>query len=278
MLSYSGCFAGSDTPTQAQVISSFTIPGDWTQKIIPLGFKHRSLIPPKSELHGFQLTPHDARELNQAHLIIALNPTLEPWLAVWAKANHQENKVVWIDPSAGTKKSPDPHGWTDPVLALKMVEQLAATLRAKFPEAISEVSVLQFFKEINQVDLTLAALFATLPPERRTMLTQHPNIGPFALRYGLRIPATILTSSSAETADLSARHYSQLLKTIREEKVRIIISDEGQNDSIARRLSQDSHLPPPLAVSFETLESATDSWSLMMLRNGRRIHAALLAP
>lgn len=277
-------WGGSAAPANlapAPVISSFTIPGDWVQRIIPRGVRHRSLVPPKSELHGFQLSPHDARALSQATVIIGLNPLLEPWLDVWAKANHQEAKLFWLDAEVGTEKSPDPHGWTDPVLVLKMVARLVTKLQSEFPEFISETAVKQLVADIKQVDATLAGLFSALPPDRHALLTQHPNLGPFARRYGLRIPATILASSSAESADPSARHYSLLLKTIREQKVRIVLSDEGQNDSFARRLTEDSHLPPPLAMSFEYLDSADptlDSWSQMMLRNGRAIHAALLAP
>ena len=92
------------------------------------------------------------------------------------------------------------------------------------------------------------------------------------------VARTILASSSAESADPSARHFSELLALIRREGIRVIVTDAGQSDIFARRLAEDAGLPPPLSLSFEYLEPAGrpgDSWTGMMLLNGRRLHEAL---
>ena len=78
----------------------------------------------------------------------------------------------------------------------------------------------------------------------------------------------------------SARHFSELLALIRKEGIRVIVTDAGQSDAFARRLAEDAGLPPPLSLSFEYLEPAGragDTWTGMMLRNGRRLHEALSA-
>ena len=109
-------------------------------------------------------------------------------------------------------------------------------------------------------------------------MTQHANLSHFADSYGLRIPRTILASSSAESADPSARHFSEILALIRREGIRVIVTDAGQSDAFAQRLAEDAGLPPPLSLSFEYLEPAGrpgDTWVGMMLLNGRRLHEAL---
>lgn len=270
--------AAENQASPLQITSSFTIPSEWVQRIMPQGVKHTCLVPANSELHGFQLSPQAVRQLSQSALVVGLNPDLEPWLAAWAKANRQEAKVVWIDLGEGGKAMKNPHGWTDPLHVKKMVETLERELKRRFPHLVSYHAINQLFKEINAVDSELNSLFQELPKDRRALVTQHPNLDPFAGRYGLQIPTTLLNSALAESADPSARHYSELLATIRREKIRLIISDEGQNDSLARRLCADAGLPPPLGLSFEFLTSndpTKDSWSRMILRNGRKIHAAL---
>ena len=65
---------------------------------------------------------------------------------------------------------------------------------------------------------------------------------------------------------------------IRREGIRVIVTDAGQSDAFAQRLAEDAGLPPPLSLSFEYLEPAGrpgDSWTGMMLHNGRRLHEAL---
>jgi ABC-type Zn uptake system ZnuABC Zn-binding protein ZnuA len=106
-------------------------------------------------------------------------------------------------------------------------------------------------------------------------------LGRLAQRYQLEIRGTILESPSAEAADPSARHYSRLLALIRGEKIRVLVTDEGQNDGIARRLCQDAGLPPPLALNFETLAPAGQpgaDWLGMMRRQSGKLREALLRP
>ena len=85
-------------------------------------------------------------------------------------------------------------------------------------------------------------------------------------------------TGSTESDNPSARHFSELLALIRREVIRVIVTDAGQSDIFARRLAEDAGLPPPLSLSFEYLEPAGrpgDSWTGMMLLNGRRLHEAL---
>jgi ABC-type Zn uptake system ZnuABC Zn-binding protein ZnuA len=66
---------------------------------------------------------------------------------------------------------------------------------------------------------------------------------------------------------------------IRKQKIHVVVSDQGQSDAFARRLTEDAGLPPPLSLSFEYLEpigQPGDTWTSMMLTNGKRLHQALL--
>lgn len=270
-------------PAKPLVVSSFTIIADWVQVIGAQGFELVNLVPSHSETHGYQLSARNARDLRRASLIVGMSPTLEPWLEDWAKANDRSTRLLWLFDErkaghAGHAHESDPHAWTDPAEVKKMVRVLATRLGEISSAKDSEKSYLQYVKEIDRVDSELRLLFATLPPGRRSLVTQHANLGHFAESYGLRIARTILTSSSAESADPSARHFSELLALIRREGIRVIVTDAGQSDAFARRLAEDAGLPPPLSLSFEYLEPVGrpgDSWTGMMLHNGRRLHEAL---
>ncbi|MEY5005437.1 MAG: hypothetical protein RI969_525 [Verrucomicrobiota bacterium] len=270
-------------PAKPLVVSSFTIIADWVQVIGGEQFERVNLVPSHSETHGYQLSARNARDLRRASLIVGMSPTLEPWLEAWAKANDRTAHLLWLfdDRQAdhtGHAHGSDPHAWTNPSEVKKMVGSLAARLGDIGSPKIAQNSYSQYVKEIERVDEELRRLFATLPPDRRSLVTQHANLGHFAGNYGLRVARTILASSSAESADPSARHFSEILALIRREGIRVIVTDAGQSDVFARRLAEDAGIPPPLSLSFEYLEPTGrpgDSWTGMMLLNGRRLHEAL---
>lgn len=270
-------------PARPLVVSSFTIIENWVQVIGGEQFEKVNLVPSHSETHGYQLSARNARDLRRASLIVGMSPTLEPWLEAWAKANDRAPRLLWLyddrnGDHPGHAHGADPHAWTDPAEVKKMTRLLTTRLGTIGSAKSTEDSYIQYVKHIERVDEELRRLFATLPTDRRSLVTQHANLGHFAQSYGLRIARTILASSSAESADPSARHFSELLALIRREGIRVIVTDAGQSDAFAQRLAEDAGLPPPLSLSFEYLEPTGrpgDSWTGMMLHNGRRLHEAL---
>ena len=268
-------------PTPVEIVTSFSVVDDWTAALVGTSPRHQTLVPAGSELHGFQLGANEAKALARAKLIVGVSPASEPWLAEWVKAHGKEGITLWLHSEEKDGGAADPHPWTDPSLVIGFIEKLGASLQAKFPEANTQDAVLKYLTKVKALDSELREAFAALPPERRKLITQHPNLGRLAQRYQLEIRGTILESPSAEAADPSARHYSQLLALIRSEKIRVLVTDAGQNDGIARRLCQDAGLPPPLALNFETLAPAGQpgaDWLEMMRRQSGKLREALLRP
>jgi zinc/manganese transport system substrate-binding protein len=268
-------------PPPAQIVASFSIVDDWTQVLVGQAIRHQALVPAGSELHGFQLGANEAKALSAAQLIVGLSPASEPWLAEWVKAHRREASTVWLQWEEKDGAAGEPHPWTDPSLVMGFVTKLGAAIQGKFTDVNTQDNVNQYLIKVKDLDTELREAFATLPSDRRKLITQHPNLGRLAQRYHLQIVGTILESPSAEAADPSARHYSRLLGLIRTEKIRVLVTDEGQNESIARRLCQDAGLPPPLALNFETLAPAGQpgaDWLGMMRRQSGKLREALSRP
>lgn len=259
------------------VVSSFTIPNEWVGRLTGGKMPHLALLPAGSELHGYQISPLDARALAKAKLIVGINPELEPWLADWVKANRRETAMLWISP--GTRQSGS-HTWIVPAEVRQMLALLAARLKSDpaIGILVTESNINQILSEVNAVDNELRDLFAKLPPSRRAFITQHPGIEGFAASYGLRVAGTILDSSTAESADPSARHYAELVQRVKTERIGVITCDAGQSHSFADRLAHDANLPPPTELGFEFLQrpgTPGDSWASMMRLNAQRLYAAL---
>jgi len=261
---------------RTEIVSSFTIIHYWVGKIAPQ-INRKSLIESGGELHGYHLNPRDSKALAEANVIIAINPVLEPWLDDWAKANPKKAKVLWLAPNAQPRWL---HCWINPAEAKRMVIEIHAHLQASFPldQAASQASLQALIQEIEDTDKKITALFDPIPPHQRIILSQHDSLAPFTDHYGLKVAETILISNTAECCEPSAKHYADLLKVIREKKIRLITFDEGQNNEIAQRLAEDTQLPPPIPLSFEYLQppgKEGDTWPSMMLLNARRLAEGL---
>jgi zinc/manganese transport system substrate-binding protein len=265
------------------VVASFSIINDWVQTIGGKDFETFCLVPPRSEAHGFQLSPRHLQDLRRATLIVGLSPDFEPWLAAWGKANQRTDSILWLHAQTSAHEGHDcaaiPHAWTDPAEVRQMVKSLAARLALAGGGPLLQKSYEQYVKEVDAVDQELGRLFRAVAPENRRFISHHANLDQFARRFGLTVAGTIIASGSGESADPSARHFSGLLGIIRKQNIRVIVADAGQNQAFARRLTEDAGLPPPLTLSFEYLEppgQPGDTWASMMRLNGRRLQQALL--
>ncbi len=262
---------------QTNVVSTFTVIDYWAQKLTPSSISHKSLIPSGGELHGYQISPADLRLLNGAKRVVGLNPATEPWLADWAKANHREADVIWLNPDPSQLHL---HAWLNPNEAKRMVSALSLALTKSFgtPDNESQVLLNELLKEIDSTALTIKTLLKAIPESQRKIIVYHPNLESFAEYFGLQVVATIVDSSVAESADPSLQRYSEILKLIKSQKVRVVAYDEGQSSRIAQQLALDGELPPPIALSFEYLQppgKEGDTWPSMMILNARRIAEAL---
>jgi ABC-type Zn uptake system ZnuABC Zn-binding protein ZnuA len=265
------------------VVSSFSVINNWVQVIGGDGLETISIIPPRSEAHGFQLSPRQAKDLRRATLIVAMSPDFEPWLAAWGKANQRSDSILWLHSQAAAHAGHDcadiPHAWTDPLEVKKMVKSLAEKLTKIGGGMDTQNAYEQYLKEVNAVDDELTRLFREIPPGQRAFISHHANLDHFAKHFGLTVAGTIIANGSGESADPSARHFSALLALIRKQKIRVVVADQGQNEAFARRLTEDAGLPPPLSLSFEYLEPPGKpgaTWVSMMRNNGKRLHQALL--
>lgn len=273
LITLSGLFLGLFVDARAQITSSFTIIDYWVGKLLTEpGAIHQSIIPSGGELHGYQLTPSDSLKLSKSRVIIGLNPYSETWLNDWIKANNRSASVIWIN----EKFSQVSHPWMSPAVSKAMVKTLHDGLMIR--KLSSEVNLNQVLAEINDAELSVVRVFATVPESRRIIVTQHPNLSAFAEAFNLEVAGSIIESPEAESADPSAQKYSQLLKLIKARNIRVITCDAGQNNRVAQQLAKAAKISPPLPLTVEYLEKSGtpgDTWPSMMLINAEKISDAL---
>lgn len=197
------------------------------------------LIPEGTNSHTFEPAPSDARVLAQADVVFVNGLHLEQPSVALARANlRRGTEIVELGPLTVTpaqqifdfsfpraKGDPNPHLWTNPPYALRYSEIIRDTLSRRDPAGKDVYTRNQaaFATKVRTLDHALRAATATVPAERRKLLTYHDSFAYFAREYGWTVVGAIQPS---DFADPTAREVARLIEQVRREHVPAIFGSE----------------------------------------------------
>ena len=197
------------------------------------------LIPEGTNSHTFEPPPSAAKALAGADVLFVNglkleDPTqdlAEETLADGARVVRLGDEVLDPDgyiydfsfPRSGGK--PNPHLWTNPPMAAAYAEVVRDTLAELDPEgaATYDRNLRAFTAKVDALDAAMREATATLPPERRTLLTYHDAWAYFAREYGWRVAGAVQVS---DFDDPTARELGALIDQVRRERVPAIFGSE----------------------------------------------------
>jgi ABC-type Zn uptake system ZnuABC Zn-binding protein ZnuA len=197
------------------------------------------VVPEGTNSHTFEPAPSVAEVLSKADLIFINGLVLEEPTKKLAEANLKSGaKIVeigteilpegeWIYDFSFPKDEgkPNPHLWTDPTFAKKYAEVIRRELTAKDPgnSAGYQQNYDAFGALIDQFDQAMRTSFATLPKERRKLLTYHDAYAYFAKTYDWQVIGAIQVENFDEP---SPKEVAELIKQVKESKVPAIFGSE----------------------------------------------------
>lgn len=238
-----------------EVVASFSILGDMTERVGGEDIKLTVLIGPDSDAHGFEPTPADARRLAAADIILANGLGFEPWLKRLAQSSGAKAPIIEVSKSvsplplkhAGHGHNHahkhnhdggfDPHAWQDARNAVVYVSNIAGALAKADPAnaAAYRSRAKEYEAELRLLDADIRKSLETIPQARRRVITSHDAFGYFGTGYGVTFLAPLGTSTEAQA---SAKGVARLIEQVRREKIRTLfvenISDPRLIEQIAR--------------------------------------------
>jgi zinc/manganese transport system substrate-binding protein len=253
-----------------QVVASFSILGDLVRDVGGDAVQVTTLIGPGVDAHTYDPAPADLVVLEGADLVFENGLGFEPWLdRFYASAQPAARRIVvseGITPraagaDAGAPRSEasgdaaepgqfDPHVWQDVGNAIVMVENIRDALVAIDPDdaATYETNAAATITELKALDTWIREQVATLPAERRKLVTSHDTFGYFADAYGFEIIGTALGSLSTEAGDPSARDIALLISEIQAAGVPAIFAENVANPDLMASIAAEAgvELAPPL--------------------------------
>ncbi|MEL6893554.1 MAG: metal ABC transporter substrate-binding protein, partial [Actinomycetota bacterium] len=174
----------------------------------------------------------------------------------------------------------DPHFFTDPVRMAAAVEGIVDFLQDEVdlvdPAAL-EASGDAYVAELTSLDAEVAELVASIPEDRRVLVTNHEVFGYFADRYGFEVVGAVVPSGST-TESVSAGELAELAEVVEAEGVPAIFADTSSSDELAQTLADEVGDIAVVELFSESLGDADSdgaTYLAMVRTNADRISAAL---
>ena len=211
------------------------------------------IIPEGSNSHTFEPAPSVVRVLSQADIFILNGLFLEEPSLQLARANMRQDAVIlalgdraitpaeWVYDFSfpETGGHPNPHLWTDPILALKYAELIRDEFIGLDPDNSDYYAenYSKFKARIEDLDERIKAAIATIPQGNRKLLTYHDSFPYFGSRYGMEIIGAVQPSDFTE---LSARDMANLIDQVRDEGVPAIFGSEVFPSPVMEQVARES--------------------------------------
>lgn len=135
---------------------------------------------------------------------------------------------------------PDPHVWHDVENAIRMVQLIRENLANIDPASADSYNrnAETFIATLEKLDAWIPQQIATIPENRRRLVTTHEALGYYANAYGLPIEGTLLGTSSDE--EPSAARVKSLVEAIKAAGVPVLFAEFSANDKVLQTVANEA--------------------------------------
>jgi ABC-type Zn uptake system ZnuABC Zn-binding protein ZnuA len=257
--------ARAQTPaaTPLNVVATFSVLGDLTQAVGGDNIQLTTLIGPGVDAHTFDPSPADLAMLERADVIVENGLGFEPWLENFLESTSFQGERIVASEGVTTRNADegehaeedgeheeeahdhgedDPHIWSSVPNAIVMVENIRDGLKSADPDgsAAFDANAAAKIADLQELDAWVREQVATLPEDRRKLVTSHDTLGYFADTYGFEVVGTALGSLSTEVGDPSARQIAELVAQIQEAGVPAIFAENVSNQALMESIAAEA--------------------------------------
>jgi zinc/manganese transport system substrate-binding protein len=242
-----GLAGGANAADKVKAVASFSILGDMVRQVGGDRVEVITLVGPDGDAHVYEPTPADAKNLAAAQILFTNGLGFEGWMNRLETSSGFKGKVVvastgvkprtMIEEEGGKSETiTDPHAWQSLANGKLYVANIRDALIAVDPDGKSayEANANAYLDAIAKEETDVKAALATLPKDRRKIITSHDAFGYFGAAYGLEIIAPEGVSTESEA---SAKDVAKIIRQIRQEKIPAVfmenITDHRLLDQIA---------------------------------------------
>jgi len=228
-----------------RVVATTSLIGDAAARVGGPAIALTTLMPPGQDPHSYQPAAADLAAAADADLILVNGWNLEEGLLADLAADGHAPRVpvsAGITPRPGRSDpiAADPHVWQDVANVMQWVDTIAAALSAADPAnaATYTANAAAYRAELADLDRFVRQQTASLPAERRVLVTNHDTLAYFAAAYDFRVLGSVLPGAST-LAEATAANLAALAEAMDEAGVCSLFVETTAADQVARTLSEE---------------------------------------
>ena len=206
---------GSVTDRQIDVVTTTGMIADIVANVGGDRVEVQALMGAGVDPHLYKASEHDLRTLERADVILFNGLHLEGGLSYVLEQMESRTRTVAVTdyiPRDQLRSPPefegnyDPHVWFDVTYWMLAAEQIRDTLIEIDPDHRSGYGerAAAYLDQLRELDAYVFAQAATIPDERRVLITAHDAFGYFGRRYGFEVRGLqgVSTATEAGTRDV----------------------------------------------------------------------------
>ncbi|MEY3093130.1 MAG: zinc transporter ZnuA [Actinomycetota bacterium] len=256
-----GCGSEDSSSPRPSVVVTTSILGAVVSDVLGEAAEVTVLVPNGTDPHDWEPSAKDVEAIGQADLVVSngldleekLVETLESAEADGVRVFHATDHIEPLNADDGhdhdeAKESGgaehdhehaegDPHFWTDPLAMAAVVDALGVELSALGIDVGDRVE--RVMTDLRDVDGVITQLLASLPDDRRVLVTGHESLGYFAEHYEFELLGSIVPGLTS-AADVNAADLAELKEAIEATGVSVIFTELGTPTDVADALASET--------------------------------------
>jgi zinc/manganese transport system substrate-binding protein len=258
LLSALGCQTINTTApsTDKSIVVTYSVMGALVKELVGSQARVTVSIPNGLDLHEWEPSAKDIEAINNADLIIRNGLGLEAGLEKTLDTAKERGSKMFtaadyitvrhVGPGEGIPSgdpdqdigAEDPHLWTDPQAMRNVIGALENELMRELDINVSGQAA-KLKSDLDALDKQIADMVKDIPEADRKLVTGHESMGYFAQRYGFKLIGLIIPSLSSQ-AQVSAADLADLKKSIQNNQVKVIFSEQGTSASVAETIGKET--------------------------------------
>jgi ABC-type Zn uptake system ZnuABC Zn-binding protein ZnuA len=238
---------GEQTSPKAgpKVVTSIELFADLIHQVAGERAQVTALVPAGADPHTYEPVPSKVVDVSEADLVLINGVGLEETLMDVIK-NNVGSGVPVIEMSAGlpvleagSEGTGNPHLWLNVRNAMHYVEVARDALIQVDPQGEAEyrANAQKYLAELEDLDRQVEHSIASIPAERRKLVTFHDAFPYLADRYGLELVGVVIRSPGQEP---SAGEVADLTTTIRADDVPAVFKEPQFNARVLELAAKDA--------------------------------------
>lgn len=243
--------AGGGSPSAAaagevKVVATFSILADLARNVGGDRIAVSTLVGPNADVHVYTPAPADVKKIAAAKLVIVNGLGLEGWLDRLTGASGGKTTLVVASKGIAPLKSgsgqhldTDPHAWQSVANAKIYVGNIRDALIGVDPQGadVYRLNAARYLAALDRLDRKVRDAVASIPPDRRRVISTHNAFAYFAAAYGIAFIAPQGVSTATEP---SARDVAAIIMQIRKEKIPAIFIENISDPRLIERIAAET--------------------------------------